>query len=1106
MARTARTKNLEALQRHVFEISQSPMVSQKIRKANRTIDSYRDFNAEIFGNAKYGSEYTKSVVKSMQKYDERKVENLYAIVMPAGHGKTSLATRYGVMDIDNLVSKRIHSRLVDERTMLLKNKESWRAHDDNWCEEVRKTISLMDLKEPTVVLVHTELIAMSIGATVLGGMRLSKDGFENQTIRRNGFDKLFTDMNYISSETTLTYKPRRCHTFAEVEDHFLMIMNINQLPVAAPYKYSREIHNSNYASTCPEWVLEGTMSQTCNIADLETMFKRGEIPKECVDYYVHEMGMPSAYGFGVTMDDWGKFFGEVSDAIAVPRSFDTKDYADANMIFPFATDMERNRANMTIRRMIKVFNVWEDKECLDIAKYHVGERNVFVTSILLHWKGLMRKLPVTPKIINLYHVEYLHWSRICKELHNLIRTSDWFMQDRIDENTRQELMYMDLLVGRTDYVLTTEMALENRESDSSEPDHIAYNPYTQEWSRTEYKKQFEIAVKSAMTKINFAPRKVNVDSFLDFWERRASWLTKGSLVWNEIVPDKKKYTTLVLDDVAKACRELQNRHNKKSFFEVNDLIDVISQNPKNFNITRVAKKFEVGFKYRVLLPGSLMHYIVFSYVLYIAEYQEQIGSVRLNAIPDEEMLFFDRKMTNGLQHLLYDWKDFNAQHSKWEMARVILALQDIPGVPADYSMFVAAIAEGFYNMWLETKDGLFELGNGLFSGWRGTTWVNGWLNYCYLHVARQTFNNIYKNDSLVYVDHGGDDVDMAFLSSVDTIRFLNVMNMMKFDATAIKQMVGRKAEFFRITVDQNGAYGSCTRAMASFVAGDWEGSQRVTVRERVEGTLDQLAKLERRGLDPEVSKGCALGTLSHWCRIRDDVEWLNLPVEVLHGKRECGGLGVPDGKGEVYTISPPVPEFVKGAEQKIVPGYKASFDFVQHLALDVKDLNLTLVRQTELAQKMAEGSFDFAEEADHARWVEICHMKFNITKREPAVEHRDDESMLRPLFDERVDNLDDSKYKIAAKYAELTGYVQKGEEAISKEELISIATNDRVSVEALEFSGNLYYRRLVPEFWAYRITKICREAINEKIWSTETANNNFEVMCSMVSRLFDHKM
>lgn len=1066
-------------------------------------------NETYFASNKAGPDYDTFIKRSMARYNEYKQPNLYAIVMGSGHGKSTISRRYGVIDIDDLVTEREHNALVDERRTIIERDGEWKQHNDRWFAAARKTLSIMDLTQNTVVLVHTEEAALSIGAKVMGGINLAETALAKNVKDRAPFERLEAKSNLVRNKAHhSTYKPLECKDRIDVERAFLTLMNVNSIPVAAPYKYPTRYKNSCYSPTCPDWVLEGKLKQGTNLYDVVKMYESGMVPKECVDYYVKQFDTVSYEGFGTTLNDWAKLCAKVASEIEEPKAnFTLEDRDDVNELFPFGSVRERNRANCTVRRLMKVFKIQKHKEVVEILSHHVGQRNVFVTSVVAAWKGLLSALPMHAFALSLMKVRYAAWTKVMKEVHTFIRSSNFLFQAPINEDQRQRLMYMDLLIGRTDYELTVEMALENRVGADEEPVHLAYDASRQMWTRTQYRKMFQVALKRVHLKIKERPRRVNVKSFLEFYKYKRTWMTKGSLVMNNIEAEKKRYMTYILDEIHDSVVEYQGINNKASFFEQHDIIDMIDRRKHMFNSTKMMKKYEVGDKFRVLLPGSLLHYIVFSYVLYVAEKQEQIGTVRLNSPPDEDMLFFDRKMGDDLHHMLYDWADFNSQHSKWEMAEVIKELAHIPTAPADYVMFVDTIATGMYDMWLVDNEGnKHELSNGLFSGWRGTTWINSVLNNVYIIVALESFALLYGANSLAYIDHGGDDIDLAMLDPGDTLRFLRVMEAMKFDAQLRKQLMGTTSEFFRVTITKDRAYASPTRALASYIAGDWEGAGRATVRERVQGLSDQIGKLVRRGLDSEVARGLLIAALSHWCRVKVDEEWLDLPDEVIHGMVEQGGLGVPDGYGCVWRLDRDVPILDKQGEKKIVPGFKSSEDYVYSIMEDLAGNGLTIGRPVEYAQKLAEDNFTFAGSPDGMDWASLCNEKFHVEEYVTVIEEKEDLQAFEELLMFEKKWHPTGMFGHVNRFLDMVGFIEQNGKPVTKEDIVRIIGNGEVTLEAAEFQGSQYYRRLVPDFWGVKITDFCRHKLNSKTWGKEETEDKFATLCWMVKKIYGHQM
>lgn len=1087
-------------------------VSQAEQKAQYKMKKYEEQYLGYFSSSKYGNEYTMRLNHSLGRLKSNLRRNLYAMVMPAGHGKSSLSRRYGVIDVDDLVSSRVHEVLVADRYDIMRNNKPWVQHNEYWHEQVSKTLDLLDYSYPVVMLVHSEETALELGAEVLRTMVLTQEALERNIAKRSMMEKVLARLN---RETVMHSRYEAavvCNSFEEVEKEFLNVMNANGLPVAAPYKYSSEYKNVNYSDICPLWIQNGTLPDGKHIHDVVEYYRKGAVPKECVDYYVWLSEINASQGFGVTMNDWGRVMGEVADGIARKRTFDTDEVTDVNKIFPFGEPKEQSRANVTVRRLLKSFpGLWDHPDVLEIAQHHVGSRNVFVSNLILHWKSMMQGEEIARLMKPVYHVSEFHFTEVTKRLHALIRTSDFFFKIPVAEPARQKMMYMDLLIGRKSYTISRELAVGGRDDSDWVPDRVAYDPDLNQWTKEEYQKIFNQGLDASLVKIRTNPRVISPVSFIRFWEdNRRLWVTQGGLAYNKLKGDEKKYITLVMDEVDGSCKELIGRHKKGTLFEVRDLMAIIDERAENFNRTISMEKFETGGRERVLNPGSLTHYIFFSYILFWAEKQEQVGSVRLNAPNDDDIRYFDRNM-GKLFHLLYDWASFNEGHSVWEMERVIAKLgEERLGQPTDFHLFVGAIAEAMYDMQMEVGKGdekeTVHIKKGLMSGWRGTTWINTTLNYVYKYIGHEVYRRIYKQNSLVFIDGGGDDVNEAFTDGADPLRVLFIMNRIGYDAKIIKQLLAEKSEFFRVTIDSTGCYASPTRGLAAFVAGDWETSGRFTIREKVTSILDQVSKLVRRGMDHDVANGMAAGALSHWTRINKDDGWLDLPKEVWHATAECGGLDIPDENGDLYVLDKPVRLIDKRDGKRIAPGNLASSDYVMELSRDLAKYGLEVSRMKDLVDKMANDQFEFNEESDRVGWLEVVTEKYTVVEKVRAVVHRDNAELFSILLEHKPDESLTKLMRTGAKFSELAGYLQQDGKAVSEQQLLTIISGGRLRKETIDFQGNPHYRRIVPDFWGVKIMSMCCEAINAGIWDQREAGEAFETMCSMASRAFNNYM
>jgi len=1073
----------------------------------RALAEYSKQQQKILGSNKAGVDYALRRKDSMSRYKSIERTNLFAIVLPAGHGKTYLSHRYGLIDVDYLISEKEHDYYLEKRLQIMNGYNTWTQHNNEWYARMNKTLDLLDYSKPIVLLVHHEETALELGAIVMGGAVLDEATFENNIKGRDHVSQHFSRMSRQSYFMARIDNSRRCSSNAEVEAHVLRLHNANQLPIACPYKYEVYYNNPHYHRDLPDWVVSGkTSGREVDISDLVGLYEAGKIPKQCVDYFVSLSSLKTAYDFGTTILDWVKVLAEIPPVSNEPVGFNLE--GDMLEVFPARSPKEMSRANLTIRRLIETFDIWDYDEILWIGERQVGAPQVFVASLISHWVGLGVYTSVAEFLYKWYAVNHRSWTRIMKDLHTLIRTSRFVMNTEITEVDRQSLMYMDLLIGRAEYIIDEARVVEERQADSYESEHLSYDPDIDMFTRAQYNRDFEVAVAEAYMRVKAEPRKVRFKDFFDFYELRKTWLTKGSLVKNLIEPQEKRYYSHVLDVIHNTLTEIQNRHNKQSFFEMHELMDAIGGiTLDEFNVTKCMIKYETGGKERVLLPGSLVHFLLFCYVLTVAEKQSQIGSVRLNTIPDDAIINFDRKMATGIHHFLYDWADFNEQHSADEMAAVIRELNKTVNAPRDYAMFVDAIAEGMYHMQLQDREGRrHKIWKGLYSGWRGTTWINSVLNFVYIDVALMSYERLYNTRPVLMIDHGGDDIDIMLSDGTDGEKLLKVMDSMLFNANKWKQMVGKRSEFFRNTISNRRVYASPTRALASFVAGDWEGSGNAKLVERLYSLLDQVAKMRRRGVSEEFCLGAVTCCVSHWTKIKEGVEWLSIPKQIIHGHKDDGGLGIPDGDGNVWRLRDQVPDIEEGWVKNVVPDAKASRDYVRRLSKDLEEYSFELIRQDELALRFAEDAFEFGPTVEKDKWTRLLDFKTVVTAVEPVVVPKSNDELFG-IFMEYGSMKDDVyKYDKVGRLAELSGFVSKNGKRLSKAEIVATISEGEVSLEAIEFQGNAYYRRLVPEFLALEITTFCRELINRNIVDTGQAEDYFETLCSMCRRLYGHMM
>jgi hypothetical protein len=1060
-----------------------------------------------FGSDKKRSEFTIEVEQSMERYAKRRRDNLYAIVMPSGSGKTQMCDKYGFVDVDRCSVGSEHEVLNAMRIQCINGKKDWQEHNDYWLPIVTGTLDLLDFTEPVIIMVQSEMLALSIGALPLAGFCCSDDLFSqvydqkmNKEKNRSGAWLCALNREEFLNHSNIMMKTKRTfNSWDEMESLVLRTMNVNGLSVATPYKYTRAVRNPYYSENCPDWVLTG--KGEVNYRQAMSLYDAGDIPKEAMDFFMRRSEIPASFGFGVRMNEWVCLMAMVRFRTCDRKKFNTgSDMAD---VFPYTYGKMQSRSNITMQRLANGTDVLADEDVLDLVERHVGKPNNFVTGIVCYWEGIGKHLESAPLIKKMLGVSYYYWDDIFKEFHSLVRLSRFFMNTEIGEEERQQLMYIHLYLGKEDEPADWMQEIEDRTCDDPFPDHKSYDCELGTWTRSQYWVDFKKAIAGVYHRMGERGNS-DVSSFGDFYERRSAWLTKGSTVQSGLSPELKKYTMGLVDEVGELVGSITGRHNKKSLFEVLDAIPQLDQGFELFNLTKMVTKLdECGHTKRALFPGSFLHYIVFTYVLMAAERQGQVGNVRMNAMPDDDIAYFEMKMERDVPRLLFDWVNYNAFHSLDEMALVIERLGDVVPAGDDYKDFCILIADAMYKMeFLDPDGGMHHFGKGLYSGWRGTTWTNTVLNAVYVWVASLSFERMYGHEPFRMIDGGGDDLDTMLSEHEDGYKMLLVMMKMNMKGKPIKQMIDTKSEFFRNTITIGGVYASANRALAMFINGKWEGSDSVPIEQRIGAILDQVGKMVRRGLDAKFGDTLAVLCLSHWCRIKEGEDWLSLPACVLHGRMEDNGLGIPDRDGNVWMLSDRIPRPKKKREVGDPPDTLASTDYLAVLCRELRQFSVDVINKREIEIKMAKASFDVYDEFDYS---EVIKFKAQVIGKQPAAEAKCDKLVYDTFVEYVGIREQDKELGKILRYQELLPYMMVNDKPLSVEKFMDIM-GVSLDPDVLLFKGNVYYRRLVAEPLAKLITDFCLEAVAHQGISLRVAEGWFEILCWMCAVNFEFKM
>jgi hypothetical protein len=1060
---------------------------------------------EYFGHDKWRAQFTLEAKESLSRYKNKVREGLYAIVMPSCSGKTQICKRFGFIDVDCMATRPEHELLNLKRIKALETK-NWKEHNDEWLEMLNETLNLMytvaapSEADPLIIMVQSEMTALSIGATPLAGFAPTDElfGHTRDDLQSKGFHPRvqFAELNrrefQVCSAISMKHKGY-FNTYDEGVRMVIKTLMVNGLPTPAPWLGSRSVIPVGYDECVPDWILSGDKSKR-HVQTLVDLYKTGGIPRCAMTYFLKDKEIPSSYGFGIQDGEWAAMFAILRWAKSKPDRFGQNE--DPEKLFPYKYEKNLTRANVTVRRLVKSMDVFSNNDCYEIATHHYKKPNNFVSAVLVSWLGLWQFSALHEFYLQMACVAYENWGDVFKMFHGYVRLNNDILGRKISERERHEMMYWDQLLGKEVEPADWKGEIADRTWDYEEPDHKAYDPNLQMWTTDQYRRDFRKALEVTYCRLG-SKGDASIQSFDEFYERRGEWLTKGSTVYTNLSPDDRKYSVELINGVGELIGSAVGRHNKKSLFETMHALEANLENEDYFNISRMVTKLdENGHKKRNLLPGSLSHFVVFAFVLWFMERDGQIGCTRINAPADDDIAYFENKMGN-FGHWMFDWMNFNLYHSQWEMASVIEYLDGTVFAPEEHSAFVIAIAESMYNMYIQDPEGeVHKAGRGLYSGWRGTSAMNNILNDVYCNCCEMSFSRLQGRDPTFYRDSGGDDVDAGLNRMEDGYILLYVMRQMEFKASDIKQMLGQKAEFFRNTITADGIYASPLRAVTTFVNGKWEGTGNVPIKERVPAILDQVAKVMRRGFSEQMCNNLAVMALSHWCRINDHGEWLDLPATVVHGRLEDNGFGIPDTMGMVWVLKDRVPDPILSQEVSSPPGRLVTTDMINVLARELHGLNVSLTVNSKKLGEMAATSFDTYQKHDY---TPVFQFETECIDRVPAVAPKHSEELWLEFREwVEAENAESGVTRLL-RFQEYLPYMTINGSEMTRDDLAEILGISG-NMDVMDFKGEVYYRRLIAEPLARLVTEYCMNAVENGGASLEAAEEAFRILCYMCYR------
>lgn len=503
-----------------------------------------------------------------------------------------------------------------------------------------------------------------------------------------------------------------------------------------------------------------------------------------------------------------------------------------------------------------------------------------------------------------------HYVAITKELHTLVRLtqSTRIPPLHLEVKDYQDLLYLNSLAGR--FLFATARA-----------------------SDEVYKRQHSSSKQEAYSKLEGWSEKVFDDRFSEFVAKVAAAAAEG----------KTPVANLSSRDVLAHLPTMGSSGSAPSLRKVKLAIGtrlepltsptktqwVASLNESKLKALLTAKptmlahpidKLEAG-KLKIIMPGDVNHWLVESLALYGAESRilSWARETTLNLTAAEELADMTARMLHveqELQTIASDYTDYNYNHLYSRMQNLWLAMaaaidpsaptrvlwegQSFSEFSASAARWAAAALEDAWSVVPGDPHKRIKLVQGLWTGWRSTSFINTLFNLGYTEVVTKSFEAMYGYAPLYRQRVLGDDMEGVVQDEWTALRLLELYPRHGFDMNAVKQLVSTtRVEYLRLLYSKSdGVRGSLNRSIAGVVSSDAQKSEARPGPEEYASIYESLGTLISRGADKKAVALLEQASLFYWGHVSQHTSsgrsTVHLPPALAEAANCYGGLGCSD--------------------------------------------------------------------------------------------------------------------------------------------------------------------------------------------------------------------
>lgn len=694
-----------------------------------------------------------------------------------------------------------------------------------------------------------------------------------------------------------------------------------------------EIWNSEtkrFSGPLPSWLLHPKLANLSSLKELEGMYTAGKIDRTVYDEWMDT----NSFAYMRVNDQrvmslWNERYLPIKEQISEPFYAESKGYgyrigkcksrktthphehvfiaskklnrhalSGLNDIFPFGGTDDKIHTNLDLVSLVLKCVVAGELDSVNkaLSLIPLGVTNAMATMFIIQAIGNMYFSVMYDLIVSdvVCHLNTVNMSKYLKAVGDAVRRTRRIPGGPgLDLNAVGALTYWHLSTGRQCSVAN--WAEEKRKRTEVE---IPLKPVVD----VDFEALVEFELDGIMTELVRPSDKWT--SWEEFIRNRQRWVSSGSAPGAYIVDDRGKI-----------------RLAKPAHFdnlETREMLGWLDSPPRI--VASASNKNEMG-KGRAIYGTHPKDYVIMSYVIAsIEKHLDRIDGVESGASGFDDLANQVRRLRDSLnakrEMAMLDYDDFNFQHTRKIQSAVFKALGKVLvryGAHEDVIKACKWCELAFMDMRCRfpgDKESV-QVIQGLFSGVRGTNFINTILNVAYYRASR-TIVKEYGELLPVgeYNVHQGDDVWISNDSRLYNIVVYNVLLAANLKMNASKQLFAQAyGEFLRVTYELGKSVGYISRAIATLIIKPLQQTTLISPYEKAVGINSQIQLLYRRGLS---QKACCIlwwATIPYALKVLNSKPEIYIPLNVARRSFLDGGLdlGHPGSWAVRSDSNPPIP-------------------------------------------------------------------------------------------------------------------------------------------------------------------------------------------------------